>query len=163
MLVTPSALRQRAGAALTQRKIAEAADIAWACAWLECCGYPGVKLLLEALPDERRSLALSRDALGFDLADVSCVFLAPRILAAVLADGRAFLRNVRHGLYLLPFAVRANIAIGCPVDPAFALGGARARNPYEEKLAQAEAAGIELAEDQWAALAPSPTEQAPGA
>lgn len=50
---------------------AEAADIAWACAWLECCGYPGVKMLIEALGDERRNAEPVRDALGLDLRGIS--------------------------------------------------------------------------------------------
>jgi hypothetical protein len=67
--------------------------------------------------------------------------------------GRVFLRNVRHGLYLLPFSVKLNIGIGCPVDPAFALGGERSKNPYVEKLAFAEAGGIAVDEALWSALA----------
>jgi hypothetical protein len=64
----------------------------------------------------------------------------------VRQGGRLFLRNVRHGLYLLPFSVRANIGIGCPVDPAFAMGGERTKNPYEEKLALARQEGIAVPE-----------------
>jgi hypothetical protein len=60
-----------------------------------------------------------------------------------------YLRNVRHGLYLLPFSVRANIGIGCPVDPSFALGGERTKNPYEEKLLAARQTGIFVDEDLW--------------
>jgi hypothetical protein len=63
--------------------------------------------------------------------------------------GRLFLRNVRHGLYLVPYSVKANIGIGCPVDPAFALGGERTKNPYEEKLAAAHRAGIAVADPFW--------------
>jgi hypothetical protein len=63
--------------------------------------------------------------------------------------GRLFLRNVRHGLYLLPFSVRANIGIGCPVDPSFALGGERTKNPYEEKLVAARQTGIPVPEPLW--------------
>jgi hypothetical protein len=121
-----------------------AAESAWACAWLEACGYPGVKLLGEALRDERREVEQMRDGLGIDLKNISCVWLAPRLVAEVQRNGRVFLRNVRHGLYLLPFAVRADIAIGCPVDPAFALGGERTGNPYAEKLALAAANGVEI-------------------
>ena len=99
-----------------------AAETAWAAVWLEACGYSGVKLLDEALAGERRSIVLARDALGLDLHNVSCAFLAPAIMRDVAANGRVFLRNVRHGLFLLPFAVKANIGIGCPVDPGFALG-----------------------------------------
>ena len=134
------------------KPLPDAAEIAWATIWLEACGYTGCKFLAEAMADERRSAELTRDALGLDLQNVSCVFLAPAILREVRANGRAFLRNVRHGLFLLPFAVRENIGIGCPVDPAFALGGERHKNPYGEKLALAEAEGIELDEPVWAAI-----------
>ena len=113
-------------------KIAEIATRS--CAWLEACGYPGIKLLLEARADERRHLDLRPDAMGLDLQNVSCVFLGPAIADHVATHGRVFLRNVRHGLYLLPLAVEANIGIGCPIDPAFALGGERSKNPYGEKL-----------------------------
>ena len=132
--------------------VADAEDIAWAAAWLEACGYGGIGLLTEALGDERRGLALARDALGLDLQNVSCAFLAPAIMREVKANGRAFLRNVRHGLFMLPFAVRENMGIGCPVDPSFAVGGERHKNPYAEKLALAEAEGLDIAEDAWAAL-----------
>lgn len=128
-------------------------EIAWATVWLEACGYSGLKLLGEALSDDRQSLALERDVLGIDLQNVSCAFLAPAIMREVKANGRAFLRNVRHGLFLLPFSVKANIGIGCPVDPSFALGGERHKNPYAEKLALAEANGLEIEEAHWNALA----------
>ena len=134
------------------KALPDAAEIAWATVWLEACGYTGCKFLTEAMADECRTLELTRDALGLDLQNVSCVFLAPAILREVRANGRAFLRNVRHGLFLLPFAVRENIGIGCPVDPAFALGGERHKNPYGEKLALAVAEGIELDEPVWAAI-----------
>ena len=130
----------------------DAAEIAWATVWLEACGYSGFKLLAEALADERRSLPLARDALGLDLQNVSCAFLAPAIMREVHANGRAFLRNVRHGLFMLPFLVRENIGLGCPVDPSFAVGGERLKNPYGEKLALAEAEGIEVNEALWADL-----------
>lgn len=139
-------------ARLGERNVDHAADIAWATVWLEACGYPGVKLLAEALRDERQSLDLTRDALGIDLQNVSCAFLGPALLREVGANGRAFLRNVRHGLFLLPFSVRANIGIGCPVDPSFALGGERHKNPYAEKLAVAEAQGLTLDTGAWAEL-----------
>ncbi len=108
--------------------IPDAADIAWATVWLEACGYSGIKLLGEALSDERRHHPLTRDVLGLDLDHVSCAFLAPAIMREVASGGRAFLRNVRHGLYMLPFTVRANTGIGCPVDPSFAVGGERHKN-----------------------------------
>jgi hypothetical protein len=45
------------------------------------------------------------------------------------------------------------MAIGCPVDPAFALGGPRSKDPYAERLALAEANGIEVDDARWARLA----------
>lgn len=122
------------------------------CAWLDACGYPGIKLLLEARADERRALALMPDAIGLDLQNVSCVFLGPAIAAHVAKHGRIFLRNVRHGLYLLPLAVEANIGIGCPIDPAFALGGERSKNPYKEKLEIAERDGVTVDDALWHAM-----------
>jgi len=145
-----AAVRQRLEA--TGVPAADMADIAWACAWLEACGYPGLKLLIEALGDERWDLELLRDGVGLDLSGVSCVWLGARLIDKVQRGGRVFLHNVRHGLYLLPFTVRANIAIGCPVDPAFALGGERTSNPYAEKLALAEATGVEVDDDSWRLL-----------
>ena len=133
-----------------------AAETAWAAVWLEACGYSGVKLLDEALAGERRSIVLARDALGLDLHNVSCAFLAPAIMRDVAANGRVFLRNVRHGLFLLPFAVKANIGIGCPVDPGFALGGERHKNPYGEKLALAGANGLDLDDKLWTNLKDRP-------
>jgi len=122
------------------------------CAWLEACGYPGIILLLEANADERRSLTFTTDAMGLDLQNVSCVFLGPAIVDHVLTHGRVFLRNVRHGLYLLPLSVEANIGIGCPVDPAFALGGERSKNPYTEKLEIAARDGVVVDDALWRAL-----------
>jgi hypothetical protein len=151
----------RLGEAATRRlacenlpEIAEACGEA--CAFLEACSYPGLQLLLEALdttPVEARHPTLEPDTLGLDLQNASCVFLAPRISAMVRERGRLFLRNVRHGLYLLPFSVWANIAIGCPVDPAFALGGERSKNPYEEKLDLARRSGIAIPATLWNRLA----------
>ncbi len=122
------------------------------CAWLEACGYPGIKLLIEAQADERRLLTLTTDAMGLDLQNVSCVFLGPAIADHVATHGRVFLRNVRHGLYLLPLSVEANIGIGCPVDPAFALGGERSKNPYTEKLEIAARDGVTIDDELWRAL-----------
>lgn len=135
---------------LQSNGIPDAAEVAWAAVWLEACGYSGVKLLAEALGDERREHPLVRDVLGIDLDNVSCAFLAPAIMREVAANGRAFLRNVRHGLFLLPFTVRENIGIGCPVDPSFAVGGERHKNPYGEKLAAAEAHGLSVDDALWA-------------
>jgi hypothetical protein len=122
------------------------------CAWLEACGYPGIMLLLEARADERRLINLVPDAMGLDLENVSCVFLGPEIAAHVAKHGRVFLRNVRHGLYLVPLAVEANIGIGCPVDPAFALGGERSKNPYSEKLEIAAREGVSVDDELWRAV-----------
>ena len=122
------------------------------CAWLEACGYPGIRLLLEARGDERRSVNLVPDAMGLDLQNVSCVVLGPEIAAHVAKHGRIFLRNVRHGLYLVPLAVEANIGIGCPVDPAFALGGERHKNPYSEKLEIAARDGVAVDDALWRAV-----------
>ena len=145
---------QTAEADLTKKlgSLPDAADIAWATIWLEACGYSGVKLLGEALGDERRTLDLTRDALGIDLQQVSCAFLGPAIMRDVRANGRAFLRNVRHGLFMLPFTVRENIGLGCPVDPAFAVGGERHKNPYLEKLDLAAAQGLEIDDGLWGAI-----------
>lgn len=131
---------------------AEPREIAWATVWLQACGYTGVKLLAEALSDETKSIELTRDALGLDLHNVSCAYLAPAIMADVKTNGRAFLRNVRHGLFMLPFAVRENLGLGCPVDPSFAVGGERLKNPYAEKLALAEANGIDIEDGLWSQL-----------
>jgi hypothetical protein len=139
---------------LENHGVPDANAIAWATIWLEACGYAGMKFLAEALTDEQRSAALKRDAIGFDLHNTSCVFLAPAIMRDVAMNGRVFLRNVRHGLFLLPFTVKENIAIGCPVDPAFAIGGERTKNPYAEKLAMAESKGIEIDDALWVALVP---------
>ena len=122
------------------------------CAWLQACGYPGIKLLLEAVAEARRDLPLQPDAMGLDLENVSCVFLGPSISRYVAAHGRVFLRNVRHGLYLVPFSVEANIGIGCPIDPAFALGGERHKNPYAEKLEIAARDGVAVDDETWRIL-----------
>ena len=140
-------------ARLEAEKLAAPQDLAWATIWLEACGYGGLKLLAEALADKRRDLALQRDVLGFDLQNVSCAFLAPSIIADVKANGRVFLRNVRHGLFLLPFTVRDGLGIGCPVDPAFAVGGERLKDPYAEKLALAAEQGLAIDEAVWPELA----------
>ena len=140
------------GRALQARAIADAADIAWATVWLEACGYTGFKFLGEALAEERQTLDLTRDVLGLDLDNVSCAFLAPAIMREVAANGRAFLRNVRHGLFMLPFTVKANMGIGCPIDPSFAVGGERHKNPYAEKLAEAQAQGLDIDDAVWSAI-----------
>jgi hypothetical protein len=139
-------------ASLAKRAVPEPRVAARNCAWLEACGYPGIRLLLEARADERRALALVPDAMGLDLQNISCVFLGPEIAAHVAKHGRVFLRNVRHGLYLVPLAVETNIGIGCPVDPAFALGGERSKNPYSEKLELAARDGVAVDDELWRAL-----------
>jgi hypothetical protein len=147
MIFTLQDLENSVATLPAMRARGDARDIAWATVWLEACGYPGLKMLAEALADPIQDRDLRRDAKGLDLGQVSCVFLAAKIVELVAKDGRVFLRNVRHGLYLLPFTVRANLGIGCPVDPAFAVGGERTKNPYAEKLALAAANGIGV--DQW--------------
>ena len=119
------------------------------CAWLQAVGYPGLKILLEATADAVQSVALEKDLMGLDLQEVSCVFLADQIADLYAEHGRMFLRNVRHGLYLVPMSVRGNYGIGCPVDPAFALGGERTKNPYTEKIEIAERDGVLVDDDIW--------------
>lgn len=137
-----------------------AADGGWATAWLEACGYPGLTMLFEALaetPPEARKPGIRMDTLGVDLGNVSCLFNAARLVAMAGSRGRLFLRNVRHGLFLVPFAVKANMAIGCPVDPSFALGGERTKNPYAEKIEAVEKDGVSVDLDSFAKLNPSQT------
>jgi hypothetical protein len=157
MNVTFQEIDDRALALLSRSAMTagDAAESAWACAWLQACGYEGVAMLVEAFAGTSRESQrpeLVLDAIGIDLAQVSCVFTAPQLARLVVEHRRIFLRNVRHGLYLLPFAVRLSIGIGCPVDPAFALGGKRSKNPYEEKLAAAREAGITVNDEAWRAL-----------
>lgn len=149
MNITMNDAQAQLTAALARAGLADAGTIAEAAVWLEACGYPGLQLLAEALADDLRSLQLERGLIGLDLQNVSCAFLAPAIIADVKAHGRIFLRNVRHGLFLVPFSVRENLGIGCPVDPAFALGGERTKNPYGEKLALAAERGLTLDDDLW--------------
>ena len=142
-----------ARSALARKGHAQVADFAApACTFLEGVGYPGLKQLAEALSDSTTTAVLEKDLMGVDLQGVSCVFLGPEIERLTREHGRLFLRNVRHGLFLLPYTVRDGLGIGCPVDPAFALGGERHKNPYGEKLALAEAEGIEVDEGVWAAI-----------
>jgi hypothetical protein len=123
------------------------------CAWLHGAGYNGLSHLAEALHDATISATLEKDLMGLDLQNISCVFIAPQVEALHAAHGRLFLRNVRHGLYLLPGSVNGNYGIGCPVDPGFALGGERLKNPYTEKFAIAEAEGVEVDDTLWQSLA----------
>lgn len=147
MIISLAEIEQRA------KKICAAPEnAAKHCAWLEACGYPGITLLLEAAGDAQKELPLQPDAMGLDLRHVSCVFLGPSISRYVSANGRVFMRNVRHGLYLVPLSVEANIGIGCPIDPAFAIGGERHKNPYAEKLEIAVRDGVNVDDEIWHAL-----------
>ena len=128
------------------------AETGWACAWLCACGYQGIGMLLEALADPPRMPALAKTVLGVDGEGVSAVFLAPRLIALAREHGRITYRKTRHGLYVLPYAVRDGLAIGCPVDPAFHIGGTREANPYMDKHAAAARDGIDVDPDQWAHL-----------
>lgn len=146
-------IEAHAHAALMRRGHGAAADFAApACAFLEAVNYPGLKLLGEALADNSQTAVLEKDALGLDLHGVSCVFIGADVAALTRQHGRLFLRNVRHGLYLLPDSVIHNYGIGCPVDPGFALGGERSKNPYTEKLEIAARNGVVIDDALWAAL-----------
>jgi hypothetical protein len=146
-------IEQHAAVALERRGLSiMAAETASRCAWLEGVGYPGLKLLAEALADPQQDLNIDKDALGLDLQNVSAVFLAAKLRAFVQQHGRVFLRNVRHGLYLVPDSVNASYGIGCPVDPAFPLGGERTKNPYSEKLEAAARDGVEVDDAVWQSL-----------
>lgn len=122
------------------------------CAWLQAVGYAGLKILTEAVTDTVQTAQIDKDLLGLDLQNVSCVFLADRIGSLYAEHGRMFLRNVRHGLYLVPMSVNGNFGIGCPVDPGFALGGERTKNPYLEKLSLAMRDGVTIDDDLWSAI-----------
>jgi hypothetical protein len=146
-------IEAHARSALLAKVDATIADIAARnCAWLHAAGYNGLKYLAEALQDSDTTTTLEPDALGLDLKGVSCVFTAPQVEALYATHGRLFLRNVRHGLFLLPKSVTENYGIGCPVDPGFALGGERTKNPYAEKLELAVAQGVEVDETLWESL-----------
>jgi hypothetical protein len=137
---------------LEARGVADSAHIAESCAFLEACGYPGLTTLSEALNDEAKELNLVKDILGYDLKSVSCVYLAGAVAAQVARHGRIYLRNVRHGLYLLPDSVASNYGIGCPVDPSFHLGGSREKNPYAEKLDAMMRDGLTIDDKVWDAF-----------
>lgn len=146
-------IEAHARAALIQHGHADAADFAApACAFLEGVSYPGLQLLSEALQDSVTALALEKDLMGLDLQGVSCVFIGGAVHKMVAEHGRLFLRNVRHGLYLLPGSVSAHYGIGCPVDPGFPLGGERTKNPYAEKLEAAERDGVAVDDGLWQSL-----------
>lgn len=149
---TTGMIERTALAALIGAGVAEkaAGEIAWACGWLESAGYPGLAMLAEALettPAGQRSPTLSAEYGLVDTGGVSCAFLAPDLALMAKAHGRIVLMQARHGLYVLPFSVRDGMGIGCPVDPSFALGGTRERDPYAEKIAKAEETGIDVAEE----------------
>jgi hypothetical protein len=150
MQVSLQDVEKRALSLLTKHGHAQiAARAAADCAWLQAVGYPGLKLLQEATSDSVPFATLEKDLMGLDLHDVSCVFLADQIASLYAEHGRIFLRNVRHGLYLVPMSVRGNFGIGCPVDPAFALGGERTKNPYTEKIEVASRDGVTVDDELW--------------
>ncbi|MFO1091454.1 MAG: DUF3726 domain-containing protein [Hyphomicrobiales bacterium] len=157
MKVAFDEIRRQASRALSAAGVAPGLEeeCGWACAWLQAAGYDGVKMLVEALettPRENRRPSLAMEYGIVNLDNGSCVFAAPQVVDVAASEGRVFLANVRHGLYVLPFAVRANLAIGCPVDPSFAVGGERKADPYAEKIRAAVDAGIEVADADWSAL-----------
>jgi hypothetical protein len=158
MQIDTTAAVDQLAAALATRAISGSDVIAQNAIWLEACGYPGLKILSEALEDTARDHSLVKDVIGLDLKNVSCVFLADKLCDYVLKSGRVYLRNVRHGLYLLPASVEQGYAIGCPVDPAFALGGERTTDPYAEKLGVAARDGINIDDERWTALVAPPGE-----
>ncbi len=120
--------------------------------WLEACGYAGLQELSQALADPRQEFVLARSVLGLDLRNISCALIGDQVLADAVKNGRVYLRNVRHGLFLLAGSVQHNIGIGCPVDPAFALGGQRSKNPYKEKLEIARRDGLQLNDQLWRSI-----------
>jgi hypothetical protein len=120
-----------------------------ACIWLEACAYPGLQTLVEALKDPVVAFSPQRSSLGLDLQHISCARIGDAVVDDVLKNGRADLRNVRHGLFLLPASIEHNIGIGCPIDAGFALGGERIKNPYTEQIAVAEAQGIKISDAIW--------------
>jgi hypothetical protein len=153
MLVSLKDVEHRAEALLHGHSFGEASSRRVAdCVWLQAVGYPGLKILLEALADTVQTATLEKDLMGLDLQNISCVFMADQIEALYAEHGRMFLRNVRHGLYLVPMSVRGNYGIGCPVDPAFALGGERTKNPYTEKIEIAQRDGVTIDDAVWQSL-----------
>jgi hypothetical protein len=152
MQISVSDFTERVAAYVKARGVPNSTMIAEACAHLEACGYPGLTMLQEALRDSQKELSVVKDILGVDLKNVSCVFLMAQLAQLVEKSGRVYLRNVRHGLYLLPDSVASNYGIGCPVDPSFHLGGDRTKNPYAEKWDAALAGGIAVDEAVWAGL-----------
>jgi hypothetical protein len=152
MLVPISDFTTKVQAHLDGLGVSNSVKISEACAFLQVAAYPGLEQLLEALNDPVKELKLVKDALGYDLKTVSCVYLMDQVGDMVEKHGRIFLRNVRHGLYLLPDSVASNYGIGCPVDPSFHLGGDRAKNPYTEKFEIAMRDGLNVDEKLWNGL-----------
>ena len=140
------------GNALTAQNFSPAAFAAHAAIWLEACDYPGLQILEDGMTDTRVDTAFARDQSGIDLRNMSCVKIGERVLNDVSLNGRTHLRNVRHGLFLVPASVMHNLSIGCAVDASFAFGGVRILNPYAEKLAMADEAGVHLDEALWTQL-----------
>jgi hypothetical protein len=128
-------------------------DTAANTSWLHGAGYNGLKYLTEALSDTDATFPLEKDALGLDLKNRSCAFIFPDVEQQYAKHGRVFLRNVRHGLFLLRGSVEGNYGIGCPVDPSFALGGERTKNPYAEKQDLAMREGVDVDDALWQSLA----------
>lgn len=133
-----------------------AAESGWAAAWLQAAGYKALAMVLEALnagpAPAAGSPALTVSHGLVDGEGVSCVFLAPRLAALADGHGRIVLTNARDGLFVLPFTVRGDYGIGCPVDPSFAIGGERVKNPYAEKVTLGMAEGVEVDRGQWTEL-----------
>jgi hypothetical protein len=153
MRKTLADIESHALAAMSTKVDAEtAATAAKHCAWLHAAGYNGIKYIGEALQDSETTAVLEKDLMGLDLKHVSCVFISAKIEAMFAEHGRLFLRNVRHGLFLLPGSVNGNYGIGCPVDPGFALGGERSKNPYAEKIDIAVKDGVDVDDALWQAL-----------
>ena len=134
---------------LVQKNYSNAAFMSETAIWLEACGYAGLQELSQALSDAPQEFKLARTVLGLDLQNISCALIGDQIVSDVLKNGRVYLRNVRHGLFLLAGSVQYNFGIGCPIDPAFALGGQRGKNPYREKLELAKRDGLELDDHHW--------------
>jgi hypothetical protein len=151
---TLSEIEARSFAALNAKGHGDIAAVAAAhTAWLHGAGYNGIKYIAEALQDTETNTSLEKDLMGLDLKGISCVFISGAVEKLFAEHGRMFLRNVRHGLFLLPGSVTGNYGIGCPVDPGFALGGERSKNPYAEKLELAARDGVDVDEALWQSLA----------
>jgi hypothetical protein len=144
-----SEAEQTLAAGLRARKLQSAPFVAHSALWLEACKFPGLHCLYEALGDKVKQTSLQVVAHGIDLHHVSCVFIAEQVFSEIRKSGRATLRNVRHGLFLLPASAESNVAIGCPIDNSFSLGGERSGNPYTEKVVLAKTQGLTVNEVIW--------------